>query len=295
MTGAGGLKRISPTFMKNEAAVIPPLHEQQRIADYLDAQCARIDETMELVRQSREKLCAYKLSLITEAVTRGLDPDVPMKDSGVPWIGEIPQRCKCVAINKLFTLILGKMLTDSPKNESDTFEQYICAINVHFEGIDDTNLKKMWFSQKEKSLYKIKDGDLLIVEGGAGAGGAFIAENMFKRTVYIQNSIIIAREKEKISNTKFLYYAMYSLVKRSYIDFICNKATIPHFTKEKIGNTKIVLFSLDEQQRIAAYLDEKCARIDALLAEKDELLGKLAEYKKSLIFECVTGKREVAA
>ena len=89
---------------------VPPLDEQQRIADYLDAQCARIDETMELVRQSKEKLRAYKLSLITEAVTKGLDPDVPMKDSGIPWIGEIPQSCKCVAVNKLFTLILGSGL-----------------------------------------------------------------------------------------------------------------------------------------------------------------------------------------
>lgn len=295
MTGAGGLKRISPTFMKNETAVIPPLDEQQRIADYLDAQCARIDETMELVRQSKEKLRAYKLSLITEAVTKGLDPDVPMKDSGIPWIGDIPQSCKCVAVNKLFTLILGKMLSDSPKSESDTFEQYLCAMNVHFNGIDNTNLKKMWFSQKEKTLYKVNDGDLLIVEGGAGAGGAFLAENMCDKNIYIQNSIIIARENKEISSAKFLYYVIYSFVKRNYIDFICNKATIPHFTKEKIGNTKIVFFSLPEQQRIAAYLDAKCARIDALLAEKDELLDKLAEYKKSLIFECVTGKREVAA
>lgn len=286
---------LSAANIRKKYICYPSLDEQQRIADYLDAQCARIDETMELVRQSSEKLRAYKLSLITEAVTKGLDPDVPMKDSGVPWIGEIPQRCKCVAVNKLFTLILGKMLADSPKSESDTFEQYLCAINIHFDGIDDTNLKKMWFSQKEKSLYKVKDGDLLIVEGGAGAGGAFIAENMCNKNIYIQNSIIIAREKKKISSAKFLYYAIYSFVKRNYIDFICNKATIPHFTKEKIGNTKIVLFPLPEQQRIAAYLGEKCARIDALLAEKDELLDKLAEYKKSLIFECVTGKREVAA
>lgn len=288
-----------PSFSEGDQARIyipfPPLNEQQRIADYLDAQCARIDETMELVRQSKEKLRAYKLSLITEAVTKGLDPDVPMKDSGIPWIGDIPQSCKCVAVNKLFTLILGKMLSDSPKSESDTFEQYLCAMNVHFNGIDNTNLKKMWFSQKEKTLYKVNDGDLLIVEGGAGAGGAFLAENMCDKNIYIQNSIIIARENKEISSAKFLYYVIYSFVKRNYIDFICNKATIPHFTKEKIGNTKIVFFSLPEQQRIAAYLDEKCVRIDALLAEKDELLDKLAEYKKSLIFECVTGKREVAA
>ena len=269
--------------------LVPPLAEQQRIADYLDAKCAYIDQCLELTRQSMEKLRAYKLSCITEAVTKGLDPDVPLKDSGVPWIGQIPQHCRCVAVNKLFYLILGKMLSDKPKNHDDSLEEYICALNVHFDGIDYDSLKKMWFSKNEKFTYKVMNNDLLVVEGGAGAGGSYIATNIQNKNIYIQNSIIIAREKESISNTRFLYYTLFSLVKRNYIDFICNKATIPHFTKEKLGRTVLVLFPLPEQKRIAAYLDKKCARIDALLEEKQALLDKLAEYKKSLIFECVTG------
>ena len=273
--------------------LVPPLAEQQRIADYLDAKCAYIDQCLELTRQSMEKLRAYKLSCITETVTKGLDPDVPLKDSGVPWIGQIPQHCRCVAVNKLFYLILGKMLSDKPKNHDDSLEEYICALNVHFDGIDYDSLKKMWFSKNEKFTYKVMNNDLLVVEGGAGAGGSYIATNIQNKNIYIQNSIIIAREKESISNTRFLYYTLFSLVKRNYIDFICNKATIPHFTKEKLGKTVLVLFPLPEQKRIAAYLDQKCARIDALLEEKQALLDKLAEYKKSLIFEYVTGKREV--
>ena len=193
----------------------------------------------------------------------------------------------------MFYLILGKMLSDKPKNHDDSLEEYICALNVHFDGIDYDSLKKMWFSKNEKFTYKVMNNDLLVVEGGAGAGGSYIATNIQNKNIYIQNSIIIAREKESISNTRFLYYTLFSLVKRNYIDFICNKATIPHFTKEKLGRTVLVLFPLPEQKRIAAYLDKKCARIDALLEEKQALLDKLAEYKKSLIFECVTGKREV--
>lgn len=277
----------------NTPLAFPLPYEQQRIADYLDAKCAHIDQCLELTRQSMEKLRAYKLSCITEAVTKGLDPDVPLKDSGVPWIGQIPQHCRCVAVNKLFYLILGKMLSDKPKNHDDSLEEYICALNVHFYGIDYDSLKKMWFSKNEKFTYKVMNNDLLVVEGGAGAGGSYIATNIQNKKIYIQNSIIIAREKESISNTRFLYYTLFSLVKRNYIDFICNKATIPHFTKEKLGRTVLVLFPLPEQERIAAYLDKKCARIDALLEEKQALLDKLAEYKKSLIFECVTGKREV--
>lgn len=284
---------LSNSELGNFIVPYPPLEEQQRIADYLDAKCAHIDQCLELTRQSMEKLRAYKLSCITEAVTKGLDPDIPLKDSGVPWIGQIPQHCRCVAVNKLFYLILGKMLSDKPKNHDDSLEEYICALNVHFYGIDYDSLKKMWFSKNEKFTYKVMNNDLLVVEGGAGAGGSYIATNIQNKKIYIQNSIIIAREKESISNTRFLYYTLFSLVKRNYIDFICNKATIPHFTKEKLGRTVLVLFPLPEQERIAAYLDKKCARIDALLEEKQALLDKLAEYKKSLIFECVTGKREV--
>ena len=92
---------------------------------------------------------------------------------------------------------------------------------------------------------------------------------------------------------RWLYYTLYSLVKREYIDLICNKATIPHFTKEKLGNVPVVLFSEDEIEEMVSYLSDKCNSIEKTIHDRENTIEKLKEYKKSLIYEVVTGKREV--
>lgn len=269
----------------------PSLQEQHRIADYLDRKCSQIDAIIARQQEVIEKLKAYKLSVITETVIKGLNPDVPMKDSGIEWFGEIPQFATVTCARHLYEIVLGKMLSPMPKDEKDILETYFCAANVHFSDIDYDNLKTMWFSPEERRDYLVRLGDLLIVEGGAGAGGAHIVEKSVENC-YIQNSIMIARSKSSVSN-KWLYYTLYSLVKREYIDFVCNKATIPHFTKDKLGNTPIVLFPKEIEEAIIAFLDEKCCNIDNLIFQKERIIQKLADYKKSLIYETVTGKKEV--
>lgn len=269
----------------------PEYSLQCKIADYLDCKCSQIDAIIAQQQEVIEKLKAYKLSVITEAVTKGLNPDVPMKDSGLEWIGEIPQFATVTCARHLYEIILGKMLSPTPKGEEDTLESYFCAANVHFSDIDYDNLKTMWFSQEERKNYLVNLGDLLIVEGGAGAGGAHIVEKSVGNC-YIQNSIMIARSKSNVSN-KWLYYTLYSLVKREYIDFVCNKATIPHFTKDKLGNTPVVLFPREIEETIVAFLDKKCSNIDNLIFQKERVIQKLTDYKKSLIYEVVTGKKEV--
>lgn len=282
-------------IMNNEMAAIhtllPSLEEQQKISTYLDIKCTKIDSIIEKQEKVIEKLKEYKLSVITEAVTKGLNPDVKMKDSGVEWIGEIPDECKVTRAGHIFNIILGKMLSPTPKQDDDTFEKYLCAANVHFTGISYEPLKQMWFSKTEKKLYAVHLGDLLVVEGGAGAGGAAIVEKKLGNC-YIQNSIMIVRSKENTSN-KWLYYTLYSIVKRNYVDFVCNKATIPHFTKDKLGNVPVVKFKKENETEIINYLDKKCSAIDKSIEQKQAIIEKLKEYKKSLIYEVVTGKREV--
>lgn len=269
----------------------PPLTEQHRISVYLDAKCEKIDSIIARQLEIIEKLKAYKFSVITEAVTKGLNPDVKMKESGVQWIGEIPEECKVTRAGHIFSIILGKMLSPTPKQDDDTFENYLCAANVHFTGISYEPLKQMWFSEIEKQIYAVQYGDLLVVEGGAGAGGAAIVEEKLNNC-YIQNSIMIVRSKEDVSN-KWLYYTLYAIVKRNYVDFVCNKATIPHFTKDKLGNVPVVIFTEENETEIVNYLDKKCSAIDSAIEKKQALIEKLKEYKKSLIYEVVTGKREV--
>jgi len=139
--------------MKNIYIPSPTIDEQKRIADYLDEKCTKIDAIIEKQQEIIEKLKEYRLSVITEAVTKGLNPDVEMKDSGVEWIGEIPNHCCVTRAGHIYNIILGKMLSPNPKDESNTLESYYCAANVHFEGVDNSSLKQMWFSEGEKEQW----------------------------------------------------------------------------------------------------------------------------------------------
>ena len=267
---------------------IPPASDQRRIAEYLDKQCVEIDSLIALQEQMIEKLKVYKQSVITEAVTKGLEPNAKLVPSGIDWIGEIPAGWKVTVLRRFAHIILGKMLQPSAKFKEDSLEQYICAKDVHFEGIDTTDLKKMYFNQAEKELYQIQKGDMLVVEGGAGAAGSCVLRNDLPDT-YIQNSIMIVRPKQGI-DIRYIQYYEFSLVKKGYVDYVCNKATIPHFTKDKLSSMPIPLPPLSEQQAIATYLDSKCTDIDRLIAVKQQKIEKLKDYKKSVIYEAVTGK-----
>jgi len=185
---------------------------------------------------------------------------------------------------------LGKMLCPSQIDESYTLEKYYCAANVHFGEISSDELKEMWFSPVEKEQYRISVGDMLIVEGGAGAGGCAIVQQ--HTDALVQNSVMIVRNRCGTDN-RYLRYWIESMVKRGYLDVACNKATIPHYTKEKLAKTIIPVLPQEEQVQIADYLDEKCDQIDRLIAIKQAKIEKLEQYKRSLIYEYVTGKREV--
>lgn len=289
--GAGvrqGLNWDGIKWLKILAFSVP---EQERIAAFLDAECAEIDTVLEKTRASIEEYKKLKQAVITQAVTKGIRGDRPMKGSGIEWIGEIPAGIPISRVGLHFDIVLGKMLCSAPVDDNYTLESYYCAADVHFEGLSNGEKKKMWFSPDEKEQYCVKNGDLLVVEGGAGAGGCAIAAST-DVPIYIQNSIMIVRSKG-ISNIRYLRYLLECLVKKGYIDVVCNKATIPHFTKDKLANVPFIVFSQSEQEEIAEYLNEKCAGIDALIVKKQQYLTEIENYKKSLIYEYVTGKKEV--
>lgn len=267
------------------------ISDQQKIAAHLDRKCTQIDALISNAQQQIEKLKAYKQSVITETVTKGLDPDVTMKDSGVEWIGEIPGNAELTKVSHLFNVILGKMVSPTKSKADETLESYFCATNVHFDDLQYDELKTMWFDSNEKETYLVQKGDLLVVEGGAGAGGSHIVEKDIENC-YVQNSVMIVRRKKHVPE-KWLYYIIYMLVKNNYIDYVCNKATIPHFTKDKLNNTPVVFYKEEQMKKMIAYLDHKCSRIDKLIDLKQQKIEKLQQYKKSLIYEYVTGKKEV--
>ena len=282
-------KELSTSKLLNEPLIAPPISEQSAIAAYLDTQCAKIDEIIAEAKASIEDYKQWKASIIYEAVTKGLDPNVEMKDSGIEWIGEIPKSVNCSFVGKHFEITLGKMLCNSPDNDQYTLEPYYCAANVHFSGILCDDLKEMWFSPLDKRKYLAQSGDLLVVEGGAGAGGSFVLSEQDK-IAYFQNSILRVRPKRD-NNVRYLKYLIEALVTQDYINYVCNRATIPHFTKEKLSATPFLVFSGIQQKGIADHLDDVCAKIDKIISQKQSLVFDLESYKKSLIYEVVTGKR----
>lgn len=285
------MPRANAEFIRNVFVALPSEIEQQKIANYLDKMCAEIDTVLEKTRASIEEYKKLKQAVITQAVTKGVRGDRPMKNSGIEWIGEIPAGVLISRMGLHFDIVLGKMLCSAPVDDNYTLESYYCAADIHFEGISNGEKKKMWFSPVEKEQYCVRKGDLLVVEGGAGAGGCAIAVGA-DTPMYIQNSIMIVRSKG-ISNIRYLRYLLECLVKKGYIDVLCNKATIPHFTKDKLANVPFIVFPQGEQEEIADYLDDKCSGIDALIAKKQQYLTEIENYKKSLIYEYVTGKKEI--
>lgn len=279
--------------MKNILFPVPPREEQDQIVRFLDWKVSEINRLINIKRREIERLEELKNNTITRYTTKGLNGNVELKYSGTEWLGDIPVHWEAVQLRRVFTVILGKMLAPNPSSTEDTYEKYVCAKDVHFDGVDLTSLKKMWFSPSEKKQYEIKSGDLLIVEGGAGAGNAALVSDLNGQCIYVQNSIHIVRTKSDQALNKFLCCWIGSLVKRGYMKNICSVATIPHYTKDKVLSTIMPLAPIEEQAEIVAFLDKKCQEIDELISFKEQQIQSLQEFKIRLILDVVTGKVDV--
>jgi len=253
-------------IMSNEMAAIkitfPPLSEQQKIASFLDEKVAHIDNILEDTKKSIEYLKAYKKSLITETVTKGLNANVEMKDSGIEWIGEIPKHWRLSKVKNFVYIRNGKD-------------------------------------------YRVKEGEVPVY----GSGGAFGSTNQI---MYDKPSVLLGRKGTIDSpkyvvepfwavdttfytivkpnvNLKYFYYAMKSFDYKKYI----YGSAIPSMSQSILNEIKIPYMDIIEQTRIAKYLDDKILEIDSLIEQKVQLLTEFETYKKSFIYEYVTGKKEV--
>ena len=208
-----------------------------------------------------------------------------MKDSGIPWIGEIPLSWEIAKVSRFFEIQLGKMLQPMKMGESDTLEKYLCAANLGGNKLKLDELKEMWISDAEKSKFLVRKGDLLVVEGGDIASSDVLSQEV--TGLYIQNALHRVRSYANF-DVRFLRYYLIVAKARGYIDLICNKATIAHFTKEKFGTMPYVVAPVDEQELIADFLDTECARIDAVMEQTRVSIEEYKKLKQSIITEAVT-------
>lgn len=282
--------RIPMSKLNNVLLPLPPRAEQDQIVRFLDWKVSEINKLIGIRQKEIQELEELRENTILHTTTSGLDTSVPMKRTDNFWIGTIPEHWNVVQVRRVYSVILGKMLATKPAYSSDTYEEYVCAKDVHFDGVDLSDLKQMWFSTSEKQQYKIEANDLLIV---AGAGNAALVEEPLDRDIYVQNSIHIVRPKSNRATTKFLAYWMRSMVKRNYMTFVCSVATIPHYTKDKVMSTVMPLPPENEQKEIVRYLDNECEKINNLITKKHSQIATLQELKNSLISDVVTGKIDV--
>ena len=206
------------------------------------------------------------------------------KDSGVEWLGEVPESWTVTLLKRGYEVVLGKMLQPEAKRDDDEFLPYLRAANIQVSGVDISDVKKMWFGVDEKKSLLLRRGDLLVSEGG-DVGRSAIWD--FDEEFYFQNSINRIRSIAG-NDTRFLYFWMITIKNNGYVDVLCNKSTIAHFTAEKVAAVPLPIPSIHEQTQIARFLDHETARIDALIEEQQRLIELLKEKRQAAISHAVT-------
>lgn len=289
---------ITASQIGNIRIILPPLPEQKKIADFLDAKCANIDQIRADIEKQIEILTDYKKSIITEAVTKGLDPKAKMKDSGIEWIGKIPCNWNMTKIKYLLTderdsLKVGPF--GSQLSGSDIVDDgfWVYSQRTVLDKNFETNTM---FISNEKFLsmvsFQVREKDILITTRGT-IGKIARVPNDFHQGI-IHPCVMKFRLNEDKFDYDFLEKIFnHSDILKDQLIFLSNATTIEVIYSGTLKNIVLPHPPLSEQKAIATYLDDKCLEIDATIAEKQKQLETLEEYKKSLIFEYVTGKKEV--
>lgn len=277
--------------MKNIEIPVPSVKTQETILSALKIKSKNISLLIANQEQQIEKLKQYKQSLITEVVTKGLNPDVPMKDSGVEWIGIIS------AIHNIYRLkylLNSQMLYGA--NEAGSFYTNNAVRYIRITDITEDNKLKdssenLYLSIEKAKPYILKDKDVLFARSGATVGKAFMYLNEYGKSAFAGYLIKAECNTQKLL-PKYLFYYTQSSLYEYWKNMIFIQATIQNIGANKYSNMPIIQMSLDEQNQIVKFLDDKCAKIDRLIAIKQAKIDKLNDYKKSLIYEYVTGKKE---
>lgn len=286
---SGGIREgqwdLSPEAFANTLALLPPLVEQKYIANYLDIQCSEIDATAEDIQKEISLLEEYKKSVINEAVTKGLNPDAEMKDSGIAWIGKIPINWQAVNPRWLFAQRKDRakkgmeQYTASQKYGVISQKDYMNRIGGSIVTV-----------QKDFDILKmVCEGDFVIHMRSFQGGLEYS-----KHTGSISSAYVMLIPQKNTGECRYFKWLFKSA---SYINALQSTSNLIRDGQAMRYSNFIQIIipypPLDEQQQIADYLDSKCSEIDAIIADKKRQRGILTEYKKSLIYEYVTGKKEV--
>ena len=275
--------------MKRIYIPAPSLQEQRCIADYLDRKCSQIDAIIARQQEVTEKLKAYKLSVITEAVTKGLKPNVPMKDSGVEWIGEIPEHWKLSHIGNLVEMGSGGTpARKKPEYWENGNIPWMSSGEINDEYIYSTaeQITKLGLQNSNAKILPVNTVMLGLIGQGKTKGLTAI----LKTEVCCNQNLAYLIADEKYLHYRYLFYcfkAMYFYIRGLVGE---SQAGIYSYFLKKLH---IPLPDIEQQIRISDYLDTKCEAIKNSINKRERIIEKFTSYKRSLIYEVVTGKKEV--
>ena len=291
--GNSTVKHLTQEKFYNFSFAYPPLFEQQAIADYLDDRCFKIDEIIAEATASIEEYKELKQAVIFEAVTKGLDKNASMKDSGVEWIGEVPSKWPVTKLGRYINILPGYAFSSSDFSKDGI--PLLRGVNVTPSGVrwDDT----VYWDKSTEGLeqYFLNTEDIIV-----GLDRPWIKEGM--RTFIIKQKDIPClllqrvcriRCSERVLNS-FVYYWLSS---KSFERALTSETTgisVPHISTNQISDFKMAFPPVSEQREIVEYLNCRISDINALISEKQALIEDLQAYKKSLIYEVVTGKRRIS-
>ena len=275
------IAHLTKEKLSNSPVVLPPITEQVAIATYLDTHCAKIDNLISIQQKRIALLQELKQSVITHAVTKGLNPNVEMKQSGVEWIGDVPKHWK-VLRGKYALSILSGFPFDSQKFEFEDNGVYMPLIRIRDINGSST---EVYYSGSYPIESVVKTGEVLI-----GMDGDFNISK-WKGTNALLNQRVCKLREDSSMNTHYAFYMLSSPLKA--INSVTYATTVKHLSVYDIYNAFIPVPPISEQTAIASYLDHKCATIDTSISNAQHQIDLLQEYKQSLITEVVTGKRKV--
>ena len=289
---ANGITRYGLTRDSIRASVLafPPLPEQRAIAAFLDRKTAKIDSLVAKKERLLELLQEKRTALISRTVTKGLEPNVPMKDSGVEWLGEIPAHWDVAPVYARYEVALGKML-DAKRISGDSLGPYVRNVDVQWDAVNTDNLPQMDFLPQERDRYRLQPGDLLVCEGGEVGRTAIWRGDI--EVCFYQKAIHRVRPTSRRDLPRFFYYLMCSLTGGGVFLAGSNPNTISHLTAVQLRHYRVVFPPRSKQQAISDYLDAETAKIDALVAKVHEAIELLQELRGALISAVATGKIDV--
>lgn len=276
--------------------LVPPIVEQHKLVSFLDEKCSEIDAMLSKTRSSIEEYKKLKQAVITQAVTKGVRGEREMKDSGVEWIGEIPKEWRKTQLRHCATIKSGITLGKSYSKDTVLIERpYLRVANVQGGYVDLNDLATIEVTPDEDLKYRLHSGDVLMTEGGdrdkLGRGCVWHGEI---EPCLHQNHVFAVQTNETILLPEFLEYLTASDVGRSYFDVTAIKTTnLACTSSSKVLAFTIPLSPIEEQIEIVGFIKKRTLELNKLIMKKERLVQELESYKKSLIYEVVTGKREV--